>query len=177
MVETALKTADESFTLEEVLPVKAEFHLEQMNKTYELRRITLEDKVYFEDKFGKKSMLLAFDIPIQWAIISQIVFRLLKEEDKKDFIAKEIYEIDEDGIDKKVTIGGHKLFLSKITGMAEATPMLAALSKTMIDSEPVIKELLEKISKKKMTVKEIEKLAGQASLTQSQVSTDTDSTK
>lgn len=160
--------------LEDLLPTKSEFFLTKKKKTYHLRLFDLNDHVWVQktfesvDNFNKR--LSAQD----WGLIARTVYHLLVE--KEDFLLTSEEIIDDMGRKKTQETTGPEHLLAAISGPAEANAVINALTASLLDSAPIVRQEVEKELKKK--VRSLKKArAGQKSLTQSQVNTATRSSK
>lgn len=150
--------------LKDLIPTEAEIMLD--GKTYTLRKINMEDEAWLLQEFGAELENILKDIKMNE--ISRIVYRLIK--DKKDFVAREISEIDEQGIEHKKMVGGAALLHSKITGVNEKFAVYRALLTTIGISRPILDDLMGEEDQKKNQVK---KTTGERSTTRSRTSTGT----
>lgn len=97
--------------LNETIPQKPEFNLN--GKTYKLNLLTLDDISYFEEKYGSiENLINIISAEGKYKEKCEIIFSQL--EDKKDFLAKEIEEINRDGEEIKRTMKGPECFLKSI---------------------------------------------------------------
>lgn len=128
--------------LDEILPTKPEFTLSKTGKTYTLRPLNLEDQVWLKSKYGSKEAFEAVLKNYQWEKAILMVYRLMV--DKKDFLAIDVEEADDDGILKKFILSGPVRLLREISGPEEAARIMGALARAIIISNPLIEEAVEK---------------------------------
>lgn len=162
----------EALTLEQVIPERPEFKLRSTGDiVHRLRLPNLEDRAWIRREFGSDATLEKMLNTRDWAGVCRLVYRLL--EDKSQFPAEKCQEYDDDGFQKEVTITGHqKLFRSIQDDIVEAPQVLAALTKAIMDSNPVLGDWIrEEIKKKSPYLSPV----GESSSIPSQPSTDGDS--
>lgn len=157
-----------ALSLEDLRPQESEFYLRKTDKTYKLRAITLRDEKWLASTYGAR--LKEIFEQVQMDEICQIVFRLLSDEDKKDFAIREIEELNEKGEKIKVKRGGVELLQDQITGIAERIVIIKALAQTFGVSRE-LQEELAKEEKKSLKAVQRGRLAGEKSSTSSRRST------
>lgn len=160
---------EKPLSLEDLLPQEPEFTLKATGKAYRLRLINLEDQVWIKKTFGTDAQLKAVFEELQWEHLSRIIFRQL--EDKSDFLARDVEEINDDG--EKITqrLTGPYLLMKSVSGMDEAFSMLAALNKAMALSSPVVEDYLKAEFEKEVKKNQTANRAGRKSSTSSRTST------
>lgn len=156
--------------LEDIRPQPATFELAKTGRTYELRPIGLDDEKWIRETFGAgvKQVLEGSDLNG----LGRIVWRLMREEDRKQFPTSEIDETGEDGVTRKIQVGGVKLLISCIVGIHEKLALHQALLQTIGISKPILDELMEEELKKNLAQASLIPSAGEASSTSSPQSTD-----
>ncbi len=117
-----------SVNLEDLIPRKSKFYLSETGVEYSLRPWTLKDQIWMKQEYGDKAkdMFVLELEKLDLSIAARMMYRLI--EDKTDFMAKEIIEIDENGEEKKIKIGGYKALLSMIKGFKEQVNLIASLA-------------------------------------------------
>lgn len=150
--------SESTITLEQIIPETGEFKLKKTGKTYKLRECSIADESWMKQKFGDRLEKIFADIDMQE--ISKIVFRLMDDKDKEEFIRRDVTFIDEETGEKKQTqIGGAELLYYHIVGPIEKIEIFRALLATIGVSRQLQDSLMEKVEKK--TILEIAKTAKQ----------------
>lgn len=130
----------EKTELKYLLPEKAEFTL--MGKTYQLKKFSVDDVVWLDNKFPDASDRLKKGVLKDYLMIAM---RLLSEEDKKDFIARDWTFIDEETGERTVSrIGGAALMQQMIGDIEEAKAIISAVAKSISDAYPEESAQVEK---------------------------------
>jgi hypothetical protein len=141
--------------IKDIKPQKATFKLEYNQKEYHLRPLSLNDRLWLEETFGQEKLNTIFTT-IEMDSICRIVFHLMENEDKEEFVAQDVTIINEDGEKKKVRLGGYKLLRGMlICGISEIELMMQALLKTIGIGEKVLDKLIPKDQKKNQIKKQI----------------------
>lgn len=155
-------------TLEDVIPSESGFYLKKRDKTYHVRPFSISDVIWVQKTFGKEPHIMGEIFEKQdWSKIIRIVYHQLVE--KEDFLLIEQEEIDEFGRKVKVEISGPSRLLRSIDGIEEGMKVIGAVTKSITDSNPQIKDYIEDALKKNLW----QSPAGGASLTKSHQSMDT----
>lgn len=133
--------------LEDLLPEAPEFRISSTGKVYRLRPPNMRDQVWFQNRYGStdgyKNAIQGED----WNEIAVVVFYLLSQEDKRDFLAADVKIIDETGVEKMVHHTGPEMLLVSLAGIGEMLEVMKALTKAICISNP----LAEAMAKKKLT--------------------------
>lgn len=139
----------EPIKIEELLPESAEFKLKKTGKTYHVRPMTIADYRWCVTKFQGRDLntvINSKDIDS----ICQIAFRLLPDEEKEDFSARDCTYYDEETGEKtKGRIGGAQLLAHELTGLQELVEVSEAITISF-----GAKKQLETENKKKLAQKE-----------------------
>lgn len=155
--------------LEDIFPDEPEFYLSTTKKTYRLRLPTLEDHVWMKRTFGDENNLNKVLKDLQWDQLCRIVYRLLKQEDRQDFLATDAEITSDEGEAVTVRLTGPQMLLRSIGSIDEGVKVISALTKAITLSSPMIDEYVKAELKKKMTDPEEEQsgLRSSTSFTQS----------
>jgi len=125
--------------LQDIRPKQSSFYLRLVGETCTLDPISLDHELRFMDKYGKDwiNAIVSNDNinEIIW-----VVYQLLNTESKALFIKRDIISYDDEGNEKKTTIGGIALFKRMISGASESGSIVNALVENIGISRPVPKE-------------------------------------
>ncbi len=162
---------------EDLCPEPGEFTLKATGKTYRIRPVTLEDESWMQKRFDDRISEIFEKVNI--GEIAVIVFRLLDNEARRDFVAQEVEEVQEDGSVKRVSAGGVDLLRRCISGPKEKLEVFGALMQTIGLSRPIQDEIYKEaeIESQKKSEPSQSQSTGDGSLTSSPASTDTPSPK
>ncbi len=120
------------------------------NPTYRMNPVSAADELWMKQEFGDRLEKIFQEIDMKE--ICRIVFRLLKEEDKKDFAAKDVEFMNEQGETNTVRVGGVFLLYAQVSGYHEKVEIFKALLETIGISRPMQKKIgLEGKDEKKNT--------------------------
>ena len=163
---------EKELKLSDVFPDKAEFTLKQTGKTYKLRLFSLRDRQWLQDNFTAEQIKAAFNAKnLQFEDILRMVYHQL--EDRSQFLATEKEEVDDDGRKVMVFTPGHVVLMQSVEGAEEFVHIMAALTKALTESEPVIKKYVNaEVKKTLLEMKEAKGRRGQKSSTSSKANTD-----
>lgn len=128
--------------MEELIPEGSEFYLKSTQKTYHLRPCTVADEIWIK----KNAAQFKNDSELEQAC--KYAFRLMTDEDKKEFIAQEVTIIDDLGETAKVKMGGWILLMNLISGSKEKEAVGEAVLKAIGVSRQAIEEMNEQSQKK-----------------------------
>lgn len=145
--------------LEDLVPEEAEFTLKSTGKTYYMRPVNIGDEAFIKKEFNGDLKGILED-PESF---SRLVFRLLKEESKKEFAVQDVTFIDENGESVKAKLGGYKLFYCVVQGVNEKNMIAKCLLKCFGFSDKVLNDL-ENTEKKTLEAAEM-KQTGEISST------------
>lgn len=129
----------EAIKLEDLVPEGSEFTLKKTGKTYRLKPITLHDELWLQKTFGDEIEKIFRQIRMKE--VCRIVFHQLEEEDKEDFLSREVTFINEEGEKQSVKMGGAELLFALISGHAEKVKIFEALLRTIGISRPLMEKL------------------------------------
>lgn len=127
--------------LEQLVPKRSSIYLSETDKTYQLRPWTLKDQIWMKEQYGDNAKDM-FHLSIQnleFSVVARMLYRVI--EDKSDFIAKEIVDIDEDGNQRKVTLGGYQALINMVTGFKEQISLVTALAECIGGSNSYIEDV------------------------------------
>ena len=137
-----------SINLEDINPQEVEFFLVSKNKSYTLRKITLNDRVWVQDKF--KDELENVFLKIDYKGLMQVIYHQLNDDSKKDFLGYEKEIINDDGIPEKKFIKGWEVLSESISSPKEIKEIMESFVKALGLSQPILDKLLEEDKKKQM---------------------------
>ena len=132
--------------LEELMQTASEFKLATTGKNYTLRPFTLRDEIWLSNEFGGDLSDAFSPERFDFSIVCRIVFRLIA--DKTDFIEREVDDVDENGKEVSIMLGGYKLLSGMIRGEEEKVAVLNAMNVCIANSRPEYKEEDKKKVKK-----------------------------
>jgi uncharacterized protein YktA (UPF0223 family) len=134
--------------LSKIIPRQAKITNKRNGKEFILKPFTIRDELWCRDNLGDDFLSIFHEDDMDHRILYRIAFRLL--EDKSEFVAKEIEQINEEGIKEKKMIGGYELFIDLFEGPLEKAQIASAVAETIGLSSP---EVVTSESKKKATKK------------------------
>lgn len=152
--------------LEDIIPQGSSFTLKRTEKTYYLKPVSLADELWISQTFGDQLQEIMSQVKMKE--ICRIVFRLLEDDSKQEFRAKDVELINEEGESMTVRLGGAELLMCLVSGYGEKIQIIEALMDTLGASRPV----RDKLTKAEEDQKKSQKPIGQKSSTSSQPSTD-----
>jgi len=153
--------------LDDLIPEKATVFLKTVNKGFILRPISLDDQMWIKRKWNDDELKKLLET-VDMGELSKLVYRLI--EDKTEFKAQDITEIDEEGEEKKTRVSGPELLRKSIFGDAEKIVVYKALMQTIGISAPMFDEMAGDEIKKNNEI--VIPVGGEYSMP-SQASTDT----
>jgi hypothetical protein len=125
--------------LNDIVPEGASFSLRKTGKIYRLRPINLSDEIWLQKNFG--TGLDAVFREVKMKEICRIAFHQMVEEDKEEFLARDVTVINEEGEKLSVRMGGAELLFVNISGHTEKLAVFEALLHTVGVSRPMIDKL------------------------------------
>ncbi len=140
--------------LEDIIPAQASFRLKKKeNKEYFLKPVDMSDQVWVRENLGDEDAVKKiFDLKnLNATKVSMLIYRLLNQQDRADFLAYEKTDINDDGVKKKVLVTGPEVLLKHIS-QNEFLPIIGALNRTFIDSSPMKDTMIEMAKKKVMEI-------------------------
>ncbi|MHA1169952.1 MAG: hypothetical protein ACTSRU_19155 [Candidatus Hodarchaeales archaeon] len=121
--------------LQDIRPKQSSFYLRLIGETCTLNPISLDHELRFMEKYGK-DWINAIISEDSISDIIWVVYQLLTTESQAYFIKRDIISYDDEGNEKKTTIGGTALFKRMISGAAESESMVKALVENIGISRP-----------------------------------------
>lgn len=158
----------DTIRLEDIIPEGATFTLRKTGKTYRLNPVNLSDELWMSNTFGERLDDIFKNIRMK--DICRIVFRLMDEDDKQDFAAKDVAFMNEEGETLEKRMGGAELLFVLVSGYAEKIEIFQALLTTIGVSRPM-QEALEEADAEGGEKKSQLKQTGQQPSTSSRMST------
>lgn len=159
--------------LEELLPPKPEFFLKSKNRNFAIRPPTLHDQVWFKNRYGTSTSFASALSTGDWVEISRVVYHLLSDDDRREFLAQDVRVVNDDGEEKTVRHTGPEVFLLAIDGIEEITKIMGALTRAIMISNPAIEEDVKKqVAEAKAKAPPPQKLISPSSSTSSGISTE-----
>jgi len=154
----------EKIKLEDLVPTSGKFFLKTMNKEYTLRPVNLQDELWM----NKELKVVTFDDVLgDLEKLTRLVFRLMDDEHKKDFLVKEVQFVNEDGESVTGKIGGYKLLACTICGVEEKNAVVTAALNCLGFSEELLKKLEDEQKKKLDLALSLKNQTGRKSSTRS----------
>lgn len=140
-----------NLALKDVIPTKPIFRLaKKPGKEFAIRAPNMADTVFFAEHYESLQKMQAVIQERNWSEICRIVYYLMDNDTRAEFPAIDEEIVNIDGFkERKVTLGWQVL-LAHLTGIEEAVNMLAALSRAIMNSSPIIEKVVEDEVKKKM---------------------------
>lgn len=135
--------------LEDLIPQASVFELAKTGKTYRVRPISLEDEVWLAETFGPSLQRLLTEV--NFAALARIAFHQMELEDQKEFLAKDVEIVNDEGEKATVRIGGYKLLLGMLSGRPEKDRLCTAVLETFGISRPIVERLEKKILEEQAT--------------------------
>ncbi len=141
--------------LDQLSPALGSFKLSVFDgKEFHLRKISLDDKKWAKLTFGKsiEEVLSATKEEINkdfegfLSVYTRVAYHLLV--DHAEFKVRSVKLIDEEGVERDVTLGGVKLFETSIQGLEEQIAIMKAVSKTLLASNALPEEMKPELEKK-----------------------------
>lgn len=128
-------------TLDQLIPEKPTFTLSATKKTYTLKIPTIEDRVKFRRLAGGDAEIQKAFTNLNWELISKFAYIML--EDKSDFLAGEVEEINDEGFKVKHMVTGPEKLMRVVTTVAEANSIIYAMVAAIVGSDPEAKKAAE----------------------------------
>jgi len=126
--------------LKDLTPMGATITLKSTGKEYRLRPFTLADEKWLQETFGNDLEKIFREINM--VQIARIAFHQMEDDDRRDFVQRDVTFINEDGEEKVVKRGGAELFFWMISGMEEKLQIFQALMHTIGISRAVIDQAM-----------------------------------
>lgn len=129
--------------LEDLIPRKSKIYLSHTDKYYTLRPWTLQDQIWMKQEYGEQAKeIFSLELDkLDLGVVARMIYRLI--EDKDDFKAKEFKEINEDGVEEKIKVGGYKILLGMIKGFKEQIDLIASLAECIGASNEYLGQIRE----------------------------------
>jgi hypothetical protein len=133
--------------LEKIRPQSAKFSL-QATGEHELRKVTLDDQVWFQDHFGKPiEEVFGLGQEVKLSTMMQFIFHLLVDKTPFRSYTESVHD-DESGQDVVVRVPGYRVMARSI-GTDEQLAVMSALMKTVGISMPEVPEKKDDAGEKK----------------------------
>lgn len=153
--------------LEDIIPSKASFRLKKKeNKEYFLKPVGMDDQVWVKENLGdEKQVAIIFDVNnLNATKISMLMYRLLNQQDREDFLAYDETAINDKGVKETKLITGPEVLLKHIS-QNEFLPIIGALTKTFVDSSPMKDLMIDNLKKKIKTMNQESQITDKSSKT------------
>lgn len=124
--------------LDEFIPKTGTFHLAHTNKTYHLRKISLADEAWLKTRFGSDVEVSKIFTEMNIFAIAEIAFHQLVDEERAEFLERDVKFIDDNGKELIMKLGGYKLLFSLISGWSEKSDIVKGLLETIGVSRPTV---------------------------------------
>lgn len=145
-----LQDMAKAFSLEEVIPEDPEFFVASKNKSYTVRPPNMLDQVWFKERYGDTDKMQKAMADLDWVEISRIIYHQLSAEDRKDFPATVAEYPNDDGDIVQQRISGPEHLLVSLAGLEECLKMLSALTRAIMNSNPLAGEAIAAEVKKSL---------------------------
>lgn len=142
----------EKLKLTDVIPAKPIFRLSAFaGHDFTVRAPNMEDQVWFIENYDTLRHAQEVMANKNWSEICRIVYYLMSSEDRAFFPAKtDDAFTDESGrLVQRVWLGWQEL-LKRLNGIPEAAGMLSALTRAIMNSNPLIEKGVEDVLKKNL---------------------------
>ena len=153
-------------SLEDIVPVKGSFSLKSTGNTYTLRMFSLADEAWAVRTWGKDGWQKVFR-DMDMVQICRLVYQLLENECKKDFMKKSYEFVDEKGNSVTMELGGVDALIALVCGEQEHVAMLQAL----MQSRGITPKAAEAVSQMDESKKKMSESTGEGSSTSSDMNT------
>lgn len=162
--------------LQDLLPTQPEFFVKKTGKTYTIRKVGVRDHAWMINKHGSQEKANAVFKEQNHLGIAQCVYHLLTQEQRADFLAKEIDTVTDDGEKLKIKMTGPEVLLDSLED-DELDAMVGALIKAMMNGSPIAEQAILKAAEeeKKRMEEGMSQPTGDKSSISSPQSTDTPS--
>lgn len=127
--------------LEEMFPKKSSFKLEATGNEYHLRPMTIGDNIWLNENYGNLLGQTQDLSNLDFNALTAVIYKLIVN--KQDFKKKTMSDLDEEGNELEIEVGGLKLF-RYFTNIKDMENMIWALNETMGISRPEVKEAPKK---------------------------------
>ena len=133
-----VKDSNENIPLGSICPREGKFFLSSRNKEYTLRKVNLDDQVWMKETFKDEEHIQRMMEGMDVDSLSKFAYHQLKLEDKKDFLAADIEDVNDDGELVKRRLKGYEVFRQAASGTEEFINIYKALLHTIGISQPII---------------------------------------
>jgi hypothetical protein len=144
---------NQSVTLDDLIPEHATFTLKSTGKIYIIRPVNLDDQVWVKKNIGDETMIEKAFSGLDPDVITKLVYRLMDQDGRTDFMARDCSEINGDGEQQSYRLTGPQALCKAIEWPQEFIEVFRALLKTIGISNPILDKLGMDIIKKKETNK------------------------
>ena len=110
--------------LEDLYGKSTPLKLESVDMEFELRVLTLDDRIWLKNTYGENLALLLSPDNLDLELLCRLVFRLIVN--KSDFVSQDVNIINEDGSILKESIGGYKLLSRMISSATDQAALIDA---------------------------------------------------
>lgn len=136
--------------LTDFIAIKPEFTVAKKKRTFAIRPPTLADQVWFSDSYGSLEVVTEIMSKRNWREVCKVVYFLLSSKDRAAFPAQHVVLVNENGQKTKKFLTGPEILLESLSGVAEATEMMKALTRAICLSNPEVDAIVQADVKKKM---------------------------
>lgn len=134
----------EKMKLEDLIPMDPTFTIKSTGKTYRIRPPNMQDQVWFKTRYGSEDGYSKAVKSEDWNEIAVVVYYLLSQEDKRDFLPEKVKILDEMGAEKEVHHTGPEMLLVSLSGISEMLVVMQALTRAIFISNPIAEEIAKK---------------------------------
>lgn len=137
----------------DILPSKPVFKLKlHPTKEFSIRPPNMEDHSWFVENYETLQKAHEVIADRHWGEICRICYYLMSSDDRATFPAESVPHTDENGVAGTKVRMGWQILLKSLSGIEEASGMLAALSRALMISNPIIEEAVNAEVKKQLAI-------------------------
>ena len=137
--------------LKDCIPSKPIFKIKSRpGKEFAIRAPNMADQAWFIEQFNSLHGAQAVIADRKWAEICRIVYRLMDDSSRREFLAEVSQGVDDSGVAYERTELGWQVLLKNLSGIEEASSMMAALTRAIMNSNPIIEKAITDEVKKSL---------------------------
>lgn len=137
--------------LEDLQPKRSSFYLSAFDKEFYLKPFNLEDEIWLKQEYGERVNEFFNHLNPDFHELCRVIYRKL--EDKSEFKTREFIEVDEEGNENSIKLGGVDALKRSIIGQKEKYDVFYALNECIGVSRPQLEQVDKKKAKKKKAKK------------------------
>lgn len=141
----------EKLKIDDILPKTPVFFLSKFpGHEFQVRPPNMADHAWFIENFETLEGAQKIIADRRWGEICRIVYYLFNDQDRRKFPAEVVKEMNESGEEITKTYLGWQILLRSLSGIEEATGVLAALTRAIMASNPIIDQAVRDQLKKNL---------------------------